>query len=97
MKSSEVLDNAAKLLSKPWRWTQGKSFQAHAFRPAQYCMIGAVEMASSHSSFLVPMNYVHSLLFGESAAGFNDAPGRKRHEVVAVLRQAADLARAAGD
>lgn len=101
---ADVLDRAADLLTPEGAWTQGAFGRdangepcglSQLERAVCYCLVGATDAAASDDLNLsCAADDALSALLGErSVSTWNDAPERTQAEVVAKLREAADLAR----
>lgn len=96
----EILSAAADLLEKPGAWTQGALYRDTAGEPIGsfgdreavcYCAEGAIAAVIGRYDWFHPA-YASLGGVGE-LSNWNDHPGRTQAEVVAALRQAAELAR----
>ena len=105
---SQVLSEAADLLEKPGAWTQGanardatgKSVPVTSGRGTCFCMAGAIlhrtggdYRAAALVRRVLPMP---NEAVKDWLVSFNDTTGRTQAEVVAKLREAANLAREQG-
>lgn len=103
---AEVLSRAADLIEPEGKWTQGCLFrdaEGKGLRPSDsgkscFCMAGAlVQIGGPWAS---AWNFLDDALpkvgFGNRTGAWNDAPERTQAEVVAKLREAAELARQRG-
>lgn len=98
-----ILDRAADLIEPAGRWTQraaargadGQKEEYGADEAVCWCLAGAVgKVKSRDKGWGVPVeSYVLRAIGEKSAAMWNDAPERTQAEVVAKLREAAELAR----
>ena len=98
---ADVLEQAAQLLSQPGAWTQG------AFQRGEkcFCLLGAIAFVTGDNPHCAWGNTLASDAREPLAdaigiptfavVDWNDAPERTQDEVVAKLREAATLARAA--
>jgi hypothetical protein len=103
---ADILNAAADLLEKPGAWVQ----ETFGRRGECYCVRGAISAAAGHNSLSIgddpSEEALAKALFGPVRASqhlagslivqWNDAKGRTQSEVVAKLREAAALAREAG-
>lgn len=88
---AEVLDAAANLIEPEGAWTQ------HEWgHDGCYCLDGAL-MAAKGTGYTFPeLDLIREVTGAESAIHWNDADHRTQAEVVAKLREAAELARERG-
>lgn len=110
MKASEVLDRARALLTPPGAWTQGcvsrlaDGWECFLYHPdvTSRCMMGAVRAACEQAAWTQThyeraRGYLQKATHTDIVAKWNDAPARTVKEVLAALKQAAALAREAGE
>lgn len=100
----EVLRAAADLIEPEGRWTQrelarranGRSTNPNSLEAVCWCSAGALQriIGSTADPYHEAINWLREAI-ADVVTIFNDAPGRASHEVIAALRQAADLAEAA--
>lgn len=109
MSPDEILTKAADLLEKPGAWTQGSAILDRYGRPTGwsdpraccFCAFGAIRRASGDPEITKceALDFADRFAAGLGFSGiidFNDAPERTQAEVVAKLREAAELAKATG-
>lgn len=97
--TKQVLIRAANLLNKRKAWTQGMPARDKSGERAEmfgkdavsYCVIGAIDKVVGWTSpvALRARNKLMKFLGISSLAKWNDAPKRKKKEVIAALRGAA--------
>lgn len=106
LKPSEVLDKAADLITPEGAWTQGyfarvapggNSIGPREPNAACWCAFGAVinRCGNDGAAEDFAVQYLRTTL-RDSIDRWNDAPERTQAEVIAALRQAAQLAREEG-
>lgn len=112
MKPSEVLSKAADLIEPEGAWMQGAparradgSAAYNVFEHEDvvcFCALGAIQKAAGSDPEYEPASeffrtrILRAMGRNVSYASWNDAPVRTQAEVVAKLREAADLARSEG-
>lgn len=108
MKPSEILDKAADLIEPEGAWTQGTYGRDSDGKPVELiadakclCTIGAMLAADGRDDFRgwpdhLASNCLRSAAEAGSITIWNDDEDRTQAEVVAALRQAAELARKDG-
>lgn len=89
-------------------WTQSRRARDAAGNPAEpasseavcWCIVGAIQRIAGHSDnncYEAPeLRWVKTVIERSCVDQWNDAPRRKRLEVVTALRKASELANAAG-
>jgi len=103
---ADVLERAADLIEPEGKWTQGESARTAdgqvVFAPHKdavcWCLYGAIAQVGGANCDFNSTTYLASRFIEkgeETLAAWNDAPERTQAEVVAKLREAAALARAA--
>jgi hypothetical protein len=103
MLASEILDGAAALIEPEGRWTQGKyaaDRDGHTVDPRSpkavcWCARGARARAAGEFENRTH-DFLRRVVGDRQTIRWNDDPDRTQAEVVAALRQAAELARKAG-
>ncbi|MCR5876963.1 hypothetical protein [Phenylobacterium sp. J367] len=107
-KPSEVLEAAAALIEPEGAWTTGIRARTATGLPIEpveqdavcWCAVGAVERVSpqyAYTPYAHPaLRWVRRVIRLDEVGYWNDRPNRTQAEVVAALRQAAELARAEG-
>lgn len=101
LKPSYVLERAAALIEPEGAWTQGAYGRdvlgapcgGRSDKAVCRCAAGAILNVGPHC---YDAEDFHRRVTGQGYEAFNDAPGRTQAEVVAALRQAAELARSEG-
>jgi hypothetical protein len=104
---ADVLLAAAELLEKPGAWTvgdfartgQGTSVWGFHSEATCWCLLGAVQKIADCTTSELPSGVFDALVEvtgTKEPQVWNDAKGRTQSEVVAKLREAAALAREAG-
>jgi hypothetical protein len=108
MKVSDVLDKAADLIEPEGRWLQGPwavDADGNEVNPRDeaacaFCASGALERIAGgcwdHPLYRAARDVVDPLTLEESLVCFNDLTSRTQPEVVAKLREAANVARERG-
>ena len=96
---ADILDRAADLIEPEGRWVQGNLFRLAGGKEICWCAYGAIlHTRSAHSeeaAELIERDLPKTSPGGlRPIAAWNDAPERTQAEVVAKLREAANLARA---
>lgn len=98
MKTSEILDATASHIDRVGLH-KGDGYKDWSDqRNSPCCIIGALGQVADGACepFNPPMNILRSIIPGGRVAAWNDDPERTQAEVVAKLREAAELARAEG-
>jgi hypothetical protein len=106
LKPSEVLSRAADLIEPEGAWNRfalaydkrGGEVDPDSPKATCWCAAGSLQrFASWHSdTYEEARQYIARVINEPLVASWNDDPDRKQAEVVAALRQAADLARSEG-
>lgn len=100
----EVLRAAADLIAKPGAWTQdafARTAKGSPIGPEEqpavcWCASGALmKVCGGHFIKIRADEFLRQVMREQAVSVFNDAPRRTQKQVVAALRQAADLAEAA--
>src|SRR5437867_427515 len=97
MKPSTILDKAADLIGKRG-WCQGEFHKSGD----GYCILGAIRKISPNGWLQEPFGYLVATMKMEmwwnprDLAGWKDAKGRTKREVLSILRKSAKNARKAG-
>ena len=102
IKNSTACRRAAKLLSKPGKWTRwafardknGRETDADGSRSASFCLLGSVEHCKGD---LHKVSDLHMEEYGFPASSFNDEKAKSRHDVCKRLRRLAQLLEKEGD
>lgn len=97
---SEILDEAADLIAPQGAWTQFKYSNGEQRSPydadaTSFCINGAIQRCAGRDRSDVARRILHRAL-GTGPTSWNDSHNRTQAEVVAALRQAAELARSEG-
>ena len=83
-KIQKLFERAIDKLVK-YGWIQGE----YGDRATGYCMIGAIDSSTKDIKLIRESRGVLYGILGKQGIGdFNDAPGRKKWEVIAMLKQA---------
>lgn len=105
MKTSEILDRAADLITPEGAWCQGAMQRSDGDGLMSYCALGAMYEVRERTpdpgqgdddSATHALVHFLGLVRGSYVASWNDAPARKQAEVVAALHGAAQREREAG-
>jgi hypothetical protein len=95
MNTADILERAADLIEPKGAWMQGGLRRFHDDRPICWCAVGAIYHVAKTPDEALTVRGALGALLDQSVPEWNDAPGRTQAEVVAKLREAAALARAA--
>lgn len=100
MRTSELLHKAGDLLEKPGAWTRsvyardklGGSIWPTDKAATCWCALGAIIKFGDGYGRVEAVEYLQSVLHSRDIAHWNDVSGRTKEEIVAVFRQAEQLA-----